>query len=331
MILRSVPSPSSSPSLSRIHKQHILLPSYYYYHLTLLLLSSTLFSNTSNAFTIPTTFQLQRNTIIHPTRTFATKENEKFQLPEIQYDDDDQNEKSDIDINIDFHVSTYNDEDEYDDDYDDDENDDNIDNYVDEGQSYKLDYDDIIDVDHHQIEPSSSSYYDEYTRDEDDILTEREDRLYMDEKGQDKTLERCILVAVEDVAALRRDRLHNKLISEQRQLRPEEWEVYFTLEESMNEMRDLISTCGMLLVGEVTQRLNQVNPKTYIGTGKLKETMELLEGTDSCTVVFDAELSPGQQKSLENAFNKELMQNDFLGSEQLVSNFRYTSSFCCCC
>jgi GTP-binding protein HflX len=30
------------------------------------------------------------------------------------------------------------------------------------------------------------------------------------------------------------------------------------------------------------------------------------------TIVFDAELSPGQQKSLENLFNRDLIQNDFL-------------------
>merc|ERR1712028_18808 len=36
------------------------------------------------------------------------------------------------------------------------------------------------------------------------------------------------------------------------------------------------------------------------------------EDLDCCTIVFDAELSPGQQKSLENFFNRDLIQNDFL-------------------
>ena len=58
---------------------------------------------------------------------------------------------------------------------------------------------------------------------------------------------------------------------------------------------------------------------TYIGTGKLEEVREMLDKHGSCTIVFDAELSPGQQKALENAFNKQIIQNDFLGSEQLVS------------
>ena len=48
----------------------------------------------------------------------------------------------------------------------------------------------------------------------------------------------------------------------------------------------------------------------------MKEAQELLQELGSCTVVFDAELSPGQQKALENSFNKKLLQNDFLGAEQ---------------
>ena len=236
--------------------------------------------------------------------------------------------------------------DTYDNDDDDEEYEYYDDDYKDEGQSYTLDYDDndVIDIydinnnnnnndvdDDTAITSSSSLSSSLYTRDEDDILTEREDRLYenMDLK------EKCILVAVEDVTALRRNKhFHDKYNSDiddnssnnnddqGRNINPEEWEVYFTLEESMNEMKDLIYTCGMGLVGTVSQRLNDVNPRTYIGTGKVKEVQALLEKLDANTVVFDAELTPRQQKHLENTFNKEVIQNDFLGSEQIVS--------CCC-
>ena len=41
----------------------------------------------------------------------------------------------------------------------------------------------------------------------------------------------------------------------------------------------------------------------------------MLEENEACTVVFDAELTPGQQKALENAFNKKVIQNDFLVQE----------------
>jgi len=165
----------------------------------------------------------------------------------------------------------------------------------------------------------------DYERDQDDILTEREDRLYIDDAGRRVKVETCVLVGVEELSAMRKDRRKQQRLL----LAPasssggssgdvqKELDVYFSLEESMTEMRDLIKTSGLELVGEITQRLNEVNPKTYIGTGKVAETQDLLAKLDSCTVVFDAELSPGQQKALENAFNKEIIQNDFLGADQI--------------
>ena len=155
---------------------------------------------------------------------------------------------------------------------------------------YDIDYDDDTTV---------------LTTDEVRILTEREDRLYVGGK-----IEKCILVGVEDLSKKYKDKFQSSMT-------PEEWEVYYTLEESMTEMRELIRTAGMQCVGEITQRLQEVNPKTYIGTGKVKECDDLMKehGDDCCTVIFDAELTPGQQKALENAFNKKLLQNDFLGGE----------------
>lgn len=158
--------------------------------------------------------------------------------------------------------------------------------------------------------PGAVSSLSEFDRDEDEILTEREDRFYIDENGHRRKVEKCILVGVEDLSAKR------KLQKQRRNnLRPdgvEEEDMLFTLEESLVEMRELIKTAGMECVGEIKQRLQEVNPKTYVGSGKVIEANELMEEHDACTVVFDAELSPGQQKALENAFNKKVIQNDFL-------------------
>jgi GTP-binding protein HflX len=143
-------------------------------------------------------------------------------------------------------------------------------------------------------------------RDEVDMLEEREDRLYVDEAGVKRKIEKCVLVGVEDLSALKQRKPANG---------GGDTPVYFTLEESMTEMRELIKTAGLDLVGEITQRLNEINPKTYIGSGKVREATELLQEKDCCTIVFDAELTPGQQKALENSFNKKTLQNDFLVQE----------------
>lgn len=38
----------------------------------------------------------------------------------------------------------------------------------------------------------------------------------------------------------------------------------------------------------------QVNPRTYIGSGKVQEIMSAVANTGATTVVFDDELSPGE-------------------------------------
>lgn len=192
------------------------------------------------------------------------------------------------------------DDEEYDDDDDDDENDNDQNDKLPQRRGENIMYD-----------------MESFHRDQDDILTEREDRLYVSSTAKEK----CILIGVEDLSAKRRDLQSLKYSasgSSTMMKNSQETEVYFTLEQSMDEMKDLISTAGMDLAGIVTQRLNEVNPKTYIGTGKVKEAQELLNQVGCCTVIFDAELTPGQQKSLENIFNKKVIQDDFLGSEQTV-------------
>ena len=199
---------------------------------------------------------------------------------------------------------------------------------------------DDLEKEHHTTSPSDSDvevpdYTDTALTDEEDrILTDREDRLFQYINNTQK-VESCILVGVEDLSAQRKA---NKAVRMQQQQQQQgdlataevsttidDIALSWTLEESMNEMRELIKTAGLNLEGEITQRLQEVNPRTYIGTGKVKEAQQLLdeinkkleqrnEGT-CCTVVFDAELTPGQQKALENVFNRKVIDNDFLGSD----------------
>ncbi|GAX27929.1 GTPase [Fistulifera solaris] len=158
----------------------------------------------------------------------------------------------------------------------------------------------FYDLDDNTFDFNSSPDFIDTIRDEADILEEREDRLYIDEFGVKRKVERCILVGVEELSAARRSQSNDE-------------QPYFSLEESMTEMRELIKTAGMEIAGEVTQRLNEINPRTYIGTGKVEEANELMKGAGDCsTIVFDAELTPRQQKHLENSFNKKILQDDFL-------------------
>jgi GTP-binding protein HflX len=73
----------------------------------------------------------------------------------------------------------------------------------------------------------------------------------------------------------------------------------WTLEDSLDELAQLAWTADVAVVGRATQRLQRVNPATFVGTGKLEELQDLKEDLDFNVVIFDDELSPRQQRELE--------------------------------
>ena len=73
------------------------------------------------------------------------------------------------------------------------------------------------------------------------------------------------------------------------------------IKSSLAELRRLAETAGALVVGETTQALARFNPGTLVGEGKVQEIAGMCAGLRAGTVIFDLELSPGQQKNLEKA------------------------------
>ena len=73
---------------------------------------------------------------------------------------------------------------------------------------------------------------------------------------------------------------------------------------SLAELRRLVDTAGGIVVGEATQALARFNPATLVGQGKVSEIAGMCAGLRAGTVIFDLELSPGQQKNLEKALPK---------------------------
>jgi GTP-binding protein HflX len=71
------------------------------------------------------------------------------------------------------------------------------------------------------------------------------------------------------------------------------------VEDSLRELALLADTAGVDVVGTISQRLDQPFPKFYIGPGKVKEVAALREQTGAGLVIFDDELSPSQNRNLE--------------------------------
>jgi GTP-binding protein HflX len=72
-----------------------------------------------------------------------------------------------------------------------------------------------------------------------------------------------------------------------------------TLDESLTELALLADTAGLEVVGKVKQHLDQPNPSTFVGSGKLEEIKVLVEDSLAEVVIFDNELSPRHQRELE--------------------------------
>ncbi len=71
------------------------------------------------------------------------------------------------------------------------------------------------------------------------------------------------------------------------------------MKEYLDELEFLTYTAGGEVLKRFVQRIDVPNPKTYIGTGKMLEVAEFVKEHESGAVIFDDELSPGQQKNIE--------------------------------
>ena len=78
----------------------------------------------------------------------------------------------------------------------------------------------------------------------------------------------------------------------------------FTPKDSLLELERLAETAGLVVIGQVSQRLNKPDATTLIGSGKVAELKELVEEHHADLVIFDEELSPRHQRELETVLGE---------------------------
>ncbi len=81
----------------------------------------------------------------------------------------------------------------------------------------------------------------------------------------------------------------------------------WSIEESLAELRELATTAGAEVVAKLVQRRNRPDSTLYIGYGKLEELRLLSQVQQIDIIIFDHELSPAQQRNLENALGKKVI------------------------
>jgi GTPase len=71
--------------------------------------------------------------------------------------------------------------------------------------------------------------------------------------------------------------------------------------DDLSELRELLLTAGVASVGELVQHRERPHPNTYLGAGKVEELKTALKRADANLVACDDELSPRQERNLEQA------------------------------
>ena len=86
----------------------------------------------------------------------------------------------------------------------------------------------------------------------------------------------------------------------------------WSVADSLEELSYLAKTAGTRVVGTLTQKLDVPSSTYYVGKGKIAELIGLREQTQYDTVIFDDELSPRQQRNLEEILEVKVIDRTAL-------------------
>jgi GTPase len=78
-------------------------------------------------------------------------------------------------------------------------------------------------------------------------------------------------------------------------------------EAELAELRELARTAGVKPVGELVQHRERPDPRTYVGKGKVAELQEAFKHAAAESLIVDDELSPVQQRRLEDTLQARVV------------------------
>jgi GTP-binding protein HflX len=79
------------------------------------------------------------------------------------------------------------------------------------------------------------------------------------------------------------------------------------VDAELAELRELARTAGVEPVAELVQQRARPDPRTYVGKGKLAELKEAFPHSNAESLIVDDELSPTQQRQLEDALQARVV------------------------
>jgi len=78
-------------------------------------------------------------------------------------------------------------------------------------------------------------------------------------------------------------------------------------EESLYELRQLVTTAGLNITGTVEGKRSVPDAKYFIGSGKAEDLKSMLEASETKLVAFNHDLSPSQQRNLERLLSARVV------------------------
>ena len=79
------------------------------------------------------------------------------------------------------------------------------------------------------------------------------------------------------------------------------------IQDYLDELEFLADTAGAVTVKRFIQKLDNPNPRSLIGKGKVAEIAQYVEENDVNIVIFDDELTPTQLRNLENELKRKIL------------------------
>jgi GTP-binding protein HflX len=78
-------------------------------------------------------------------------------------------------------------------------------------------------------------------------------------------------------------------------------------EESLQELEGLAATAGAQVVRKILQFRSEISPKYFIGEGKVEELAQMRDELEADLIIFDHNLTPIQQRSLEEKIETKVI------------------------
>lgn len=87
---------------------------------------------------------------------------------------------------------------------------------------------------------------------------------------------------------------------------------YYDAEDSLDELEELARTAGAVVCARVIQKRDKPDTATYIGSGRIQEIKDFSENNEIDLLIFDCELTPSQQRNIENETDVRVIDRTML-------------------